>query len=148
MTAAVVVLTTTGCGAGTPEGGARPGGSPEARAGGTDRICPAVDHGRTLIVQLADDWSAAEGHTVEVRCEEPCGLVQRDDDELTREVSGALVGSTARLPVMAMPGSVVVRVLGPQGPEAAVAESLSWSRVGGTEECGGPMEAVVVVPAG
>ncbi len=146
--AAVVVLTVTGCGAGMTGGGAAPGGPPEARAGGTDRICPAIDYGRTLIVQLADGWPAAEGRTVVVRCEEPCGRVQRDRDELTHDVAGALTGSTARLPMMAMPESVVVTVLGPEGPLGEVAESLTWRRVGGTEECGGPMEAVVLVPAG
>jgi hypothetical protein len=144
--AAVVVLTVTGCGAGTTGGGVVPGRPPDAREGGTGRICPAIDYGRTLVVQLADGWPAAEGRTVVVRCEEPCGRVQRDHDELTHDVSGALAGSTARLPMMAMPESVVVTVLGPEGP-AEVAEPLTWRRVGGTEECGGPMEAVVLVRA-
>jgi hypothetical protein len=146
--AAVVVLTATGCGVETTGGGPASGGPPEARAGETDRICPAIDHGRTLVVQLADGWPAAEGRTVVVRCEEPCGRVQRDRDEPTHDVSGALAGSIARLPMMAVPESVVVTVLDPGGAVAEVAESLTWRRVGGTEECGGPMEAVVLVPAG
>jgi hypothetical protein len=145
--ATVVALTLTGCGAGSAGGGSASGGTATDGSGGAERICPAVDYGRTLIVQFADDWPLAEGRTVVATCPSPCGQVQRDNDELTREVTGALTGSTARLPMMAMPDSVVVTVLGPEGPVAEVEGPLAWQRVGGTEECGGPMEAGVLVPA-
>lgn len=139
--ATVVGVTLTGCGAGETGGGSG-GGS-----GSAERVCPAVDYGRTLIVQLGDDWPLVEGHTVVATCSSPCGQVQRDNDELTREVTGAVTGSTARLQMMAMPDSVVVTVVSPEGPVADVEASLAWQRVGGTEECGGPMEAVVTVPS-
>lgn len=116
-----------------------------AGPGAAERIRPAIGYSRTLIVQLADDWPLAEGHTVVATCPSPCGQVQRDNDESTREVTGALTGSTARLQMMAMPDSVVVTVVGPEGPVAEVDASLAWRRRGGTEECGGPMEAVVTV---
>ncbi len=106
-----------------------------------------MDYGRTLVVQLADDWPPAEGRIVVARCSSPCGQVQQNSDELAREVSGALTGKSAGLWVMDMPDSVVVTVSGPDGPLAEIEQSLTWERVGGTEECGGPMEAVVVVPA-
>jgi hypothetical protein len=49
---------------------------------------------------------------------------------------------------MTTPDSVVVTVLGPDGATLADLETdLDWRRVGGTEECGGPMTASVVVPA-
>ena len=144
--ATVVALTLSGCGAGSTGGGSASDDTATDESGGAERICPAIDYGRTLIVQLADGWPAAEGRTVVASCSSPCGQVQRDDDELTREVTGALTGSIARLSMMAMPDSVVVTVLGPEGPVAEVEASLAWQRVGGTEECGGPMEAVVLVP--
>ena len=131
----VVVLMLSGCGG--------PGDGP----GGAPRACPAVDYGRTLVVRLADDWPPTEGRTVVARCSSPCGQVQQDGDELAREVSGVLTGSSAELWMMDMPDSVVVTVLGPKGQVAEVEQALTWERVGGTEECGGPMEAVVVVPA-
>jgi hypothetical protein len=143
----VVVLTLTGCGAGSTGGGPAAGGTATDGSGGAERICPAIDYGRTLIVQLADGWPLAEGRTVVATCPSPCGEVRQDNDELTREVTGALTDSTARLPMLAMPDSVVVTVLGPEGRVAEVEGSLAWQRVGGTDECGGSMEAVVLVPA-
>jgi len=115
--------------------------------GGVPRVCPAVDYGRNLVVRLADDWPPMEGRTVVARCSSPCGQVQQNRDELAREVSGALTGSSAALWMLDMPDSVVVTVLGPEGQVAELEQALTWQRLGGTEECGGPMEAVVVVPA-
>ena len=49
---------------------------------------------------------------------------------------------------MSVPDSVDVRVLGPDGSVPAGLEAgLDRVRVGGSEECGGPMEAGVTVPA-
>ncbi|TQN44129.1 hypothetical protein FHU33_3615 [Blastococcus colisei] len=144
--ATVIVLTLTGCGTGSAESGSPSGGAGTAGSRGAERICPAIDYGRTLIVQLADGWPLAEGRTVVATCPSPYGQVRRGNDELTREVTGALTGSTARLPMMAMPEVVVGAVLGPEGSVVEVEASLSWRRVGGTEECGGPREAVVLLP--
>ncbi|MGY1885151.1 hypothetical protein ACI799_07610 [Blastococcus sp. SYSU DS0753] len=66
---------------------------------------------------------------------------------MTLVVSGALTGSSAAVFMMDMPDFMVVSVLEPEGQVAEVEQALVWERVGGTEECGGPMEAVVVVPA-
>ena len=49
---------------------------------------------------------------------------------------------------MATPVEVDIAVLGPDG--AVLAETTAapeWVRVGGSEECGGPMEGTVTVPA-
>jgi hypothetical protein len=142
MVAAVgtaVVPTLGGCGGSERSSGRGPSD--------LQRLCAATDHGRTLVVQLADDWPPGQGGTVVARCSSPCGEVRQDSDELTRGVSGALTGARVELSMMGLPDSVVVTVLGPDGPLAEIEETLTWQRVGGTAECGGPMEAVVVIPA-
>jgi hypothetical protein len=49
---------------------------------------------------------------------------------------------------MTLPDSAVLTILGPDGTELAELDAdLDWRRVGGTEECGGPSAASVVVPA-
>ncbi|MGY1751777.1 hypothetical protein ACI79H_01440 [Blastococcus sp. SYSU D01042] len=98
-------------------------------------------------MRLAEDWPPTDGRTVVARCSSPCGQAQQDRDDPAREVRGALTGSSAALSMMDMPDSMVVTVLSPEGQVAEVEQALTWERVGGTEECGGPMEAVVVVPA-
>jgi hypothetical protein len=63
-------------------------------------------------------------------------------------VSGALTDSTTGLWIVNMPDSVVITVLGPDGGSPAeIEQPLGWERVDGIRKCGGPMEAVVVVPA-
>jgi hypothetical protein len=113
---------------------------------GVGRVCPAIDWGRTLLVSLAADWPPGTGRSVHVACDSPCGLPQRDG-EPARELTAPLEGEVARLSPMGLPGSVVVTVLGPAGPEAELDTDLDWRRVGGDDECGGPMRAGVTVPA-
>ena len=64
-------------------------------------------------------------------------------------VTAALRGTSAALSfVLSSPDTVVVTVLGADGGTLAEVEAdLDWVRVGGSEECGGPGEASVVVPA-
>ena len=133
--ATALVPTLTACGSG-PMGG------------DAGRVCPAVDYGRTLIVRLTGDWPAVEGRTVVARCSSPCGAVQLGREDLALEVTGALVGSTAHLATMATPDFVRVTVVEPDGHQTGIDTALDWERVGGTEECGGPMEAEVSVPRG
>ncbi|MGY1605734.1 MULTISPECIES: hypothetical protein [unclassified Geodermatophilus] len=133
--ATALVPTLTACGTGSLDGDA-------------GQVCPAVDYGRTLVVRLTGDWPAAEGRTVVARCSSPCGAVQLGREDLGPEVTGALVGSTANLSTMATPDFVAVTVVEPDGHQTRVDAALDWTRVGGTEECGGPMEAEVDVPLG
>ncbi|MGY1821887.1 hypothetical protein [Geodermatophilus sp. SYSU D00079] len=114
---------------------------------GAGRVCPAIDWGRTLLVTLAPDWPPGTGRSVQVACDAPCGLPTVDGDDPARELTAPLEGATARLSPMGLPGSVVVTVLGPGGPEGGVEAGLRWRRVGGDDECGGPVRAEVTVPA-
>ena len=88
---------------------------------------------------------------MEVGCPKPCGLpaLSSTPSGPIREGVAPLTGtSTALSFVMETPDSVVVPVLGPDGVVLAeVAADLDWERVGGSEECGGPMAATVTVPA-
>ena len=66
-------------------------------------------------------------------------------DRLTAPLTGRSAGLSVD---MAAPESVVVTVLGADGSDLAeVSADLEWHRVGGSEECGGPMETTVTVPA-
>jgi hypothetical protein len=122
-----------------------------AACDGVGQACPAIGWGSTLTVELAPDWPPGEGRSVEVGCPEPCGLpaLGSTPSGPIREGVAPLTGtSTALSFVMETPDSVVVPVLGPDGAVLAeVAADLDWERVGGSEECGGPMAATVTVPA-
>ncbi|MGY1638814.1 hypothetical protein ACI78V_19370 [Geodermatophilus sp. SYSU D00742] len=112
---------------------------------GVGRACPAIDWGRTLVVSLAADWPTGESRSVHVACDSPCGL-PASGGEPAGELTAPLEGPVARLYPLGLPGSVVVTVVGPAGPEAQVEADLDWRRVGGDEECGGPVRAEVTVP--
>jgi hypothetical protein len=122
-----------------------------AACDGVGQACPAIGWGSTLTVELAPDWPPGEGRSVEVGCPEPCGLpaLSSTPSGPIREGVAPLTGtSTALSFVMDTPDSVVVPVLGPDGVVLAeVAADLDRERVGGSEECGGPMAATVTVPA-
>jgi hypothetical protein len=118
---------------------------------GIETVCPAIGWSNSLVVTLAGDWPPVEGGSVAVDCAPRCGeTVVRDGAPVDRD---RLTAPLDTLPVvlhldMSAPDSVDVRVLGPDGSVlAGLAADLDWVRVGGSEECGGPMEAVVTVPA-
>ena len=88
---------------------------------------------------------------MQVGCPEPCGLppLEGTPSGPIREGVAPLAGTgTAVSFGMGTPDSVVVTVVGPDGAVLAeVHADLDWERVGGSEECGGPMAATVTVPA-
>jgi hypothetical protein len=102
-------------------------------------VCPAIAYGSTLVVRLAADWPPGEDRTVQIDCGSPC--------EFPTGASAPVTGSVARVAVFDPPDSVTVAVLDPGGPLTSVEAEPVWVRVGGSAECGGPMEATVVVPA-
>ena len=115
------------------------------------RACPAVAWGNALTVELADDWSPGEGHSVQVSCPEPCRpeALEGTPSGPVREGAAPLVGDRATVSfVLETPESVAVAVLGTDGAVLAeLTADLEWVRVGGSAECGGPHEAMVTVPA-
>ena len=119
-----------------------------ACAAGATTICAAIGWSNSLTVGLAAGWPPVEGGSLIVECSSRCGLAPGPTDE-PDEVSVPLSGRSTVVQLdMTTPDSVVVTVLGPDGATLADLETdLDWRRVGGTEECGGPMTASVVVPA-
>ena len=111
--------------------------------------CPEIGWSNVLTVNLAADWPVQTGRTVHVTCSEPCGGSSLDDGGQGAELSSPLTGTSTSFRVpMTSPESVAVTVLDARGtPLARVDAEPDWVRVGGTEECGGPSEATVVVPA-
>lgn len=113
--------------------------------------CPAVAWSTTVIVELAADWPALDGGSVQLECSPACSLEVRLDEDPAplRELSLPLVGSSVEFGLlMNAPESAVVTVLGADGTRLAeVEEELDWVRVGGSAECGGPMQTTVEVPA-
>ncbi|MGY1804122.1 hypothetical protein ACI78T_12675 [Blastococcus sp. SYSU D00922] len=114
---------------------------------GAETVCSAVGWSNGLTVELAEGWPEVADGALGLDCSSPCGLQVRQGDEpdgltvpLTGTVTVAQLGMTT-------PDSVTVTVLGADGVELAVHEAdPDWIRVGGTEECGGPHAATVVVP--
>jgi hypothetical protein len=113
---------------------------------GEETICSTIGWQNELVVEFADGWPPV-GDGVTIECEPACYTGVLVDPE------AATVDPTAGRPATALldmttPESVVLHVLGPDGAQLTEVEAdLDWQRVGGTEECGGPHEAVVVVPA-
>jgi len=115
----------------------------------TVTACPAIGYDNTLTVALAEGWPPGTGRTVPVDCAGPCDVERLEDGTLAAEACAPLIGASASLPfTVTFPESVVVTVRDAAGTELArVATDPDWARVGGTEECGGPNEATVTVPA-
>jgi hypothetical protein len=106
------------------------------------QACPTVGWGSALVVRLGEGWPADVGRTVSVECPGGCGIGPDDEEPLTAALGGAEVA----LSWVGGGEDVVVTVTGP-GEHAEVATDLVWRQVGGSAECGGPMEATVTVPA-
>ncbi len=109
--------------------------------------CPAVGWGRTIEVELTDDWPASPVNAVRIECSPGCpplpALDQETGDPAASDAFGRGIPFGAPVPETA-----VVTVLAADGAALAeVAADLDWVRVGGSEECGGPMVATVAVPA-
>jgi hypothetical protein len=119
-----------------------------ACAAGANTVCPAIGWSNTLTVGLADGWPPVDGGALVVECSSRCGLMLGPTDE-PDEVQVPLTGrSTVVQLEMTTPDSAALTVLGPDGTELAQLDAdLDWRRVGGSEECGGPSAASVVVPA-
>ena len=117
--------------------------------GGT--VCPAIAYGRTLVVELAGDWPGDDGRTLLVDCDGPCSEVFVEDGAPgpgPGQLTVPLSDGRAEVSWTAPRDSVGLTVLGADGTELAEVDTdLDWVRVGGSEECGGPMHATVTVPA-
>ncbi|WP_369131458.1 hypothetical protein [Modestobacter roseus] len=113
--------------------------------------CPAIGWSNALRVELPGEWAAGDPVSVLVTCPSPCTLEVREDQPAVegRELVADVAGGTASVAFpMTSPDSVVVTVLAADGAVLAERDAdLDWVRVGGTEECGGPAEAAVEVPA-
>jgi hypothetical protein len=120
-----------------------------SRAGGPDVVCPAIGWGSAVRVELTGDWSAQPVGVVELECSTPCERLTVLDEVTGEPVQLHEAVDPLSWPVFGeRPGSAVATVLAPDGSELARVESqLEFERVGGTEECGGPTEATVRVPA-
>ncbi|WP_369137928.1 hypothetical protein [Modestobacter versicolor] len=112
--------------------------------------CPAIGWGSSVRVELAGDWSAQPVGAVELVCSPSCEL-PLVLDEVTGEPASLQAGAEPLVwPVLLgeQPGSAVATVRATDGTVLArAASALDFQRVGGTEECGGPLEAIVRVPA-
>jgi hypothetical protein len=121
-------------------------------AGGPPAACPAIGWSNTVTVELAGDWPAVDGGSVRLACSSPCGCYVRLDEDPAPVVQVPLpLGRSPSVEfglLMTTPASAVVTVLGADGAVLAEVDTdLDWVRVGGSEECGGPHEATVEVPA-
>jgi hypothetical protein len=133
LAAAVVVLLQASCSA------------------GHRTVCPAIGWSDALTVALDAGPPAVPGGSVTVGCPSTCALEFRQDAPAVEhdELTVPLAGATTTIPfTTGRPGSVVVTVTAGDGTQLARHEAeLDWRRVGGSEECGGPHEATVVVPS-
>ncbi|MGY1733460.1 hypothetical protein ACI798_18280 [Geodermatophilus sp. SYSU D01045] len=114
-------------------------------------VCPAIGWVNAVRVELTGDWTGQAPSSVRVVCEPSCGQAVRldRDPEPVTEVTAPLTGATAGVPTdMQTPDAATVTVLAAGGGALTeVGVDLDWVRVGGSEECGGPMAATVAVPA-
>ncbi|MFD2092456.1 hypothetical protein [Blastococcus deserti] len=122
-----------------------------ACSAGGSTVCPAIGWSNALVVELADDWSRLEGGSLRIECSSRCGYLIHEDGPSTDEDALTVPLGRGREVFqldMTAPDAVVVTVLAADGTELAEVDAdLDWHRVGGSEDCGGPHEATVVVPA-
>ncbi|MCW2510355.1 MAG: hypothetical protein JWP68_3503 [Modestobacter sp.] len=110
--------------------------------------CPAIGYSSSLVVELAPDWPADHAHSVTIECDEPCGVPSMDGGDAASTRTAVLAEGAALFDWVGDEASVVVTVRAADGAELAKVDAeLEWVRVGGSEECGGPLEATVTIPA-
>jgi hypothetical protein len=142
---------------------------------GPETVCPAIGWSNSLTVRLADDWAAGEPRSVTVRCPEggECGavsaavttLLPQPEREMVSPPGTSPLPTSTSVPAPETQATTQVLTDGSATFSLDVAEALvvtvseagsvlteltvhpEWVRVGGSEECGGPHEAAVVVPA-
>ncbi|MGY2081331.1 hypothetical protein [Modestobacter sp. SYSU DS0657] len=111
---------------------------------GTSTACPAIGYLPSVRVELTGDWSGHPVGSVQLDCSPPCERITLDDPPAE---AGPPVLSWI-VPSGPLPDSAVATVLAPDGSVLAEVEAdLDFERVGGSAECGGPMEATAEVPA-
>ena len=118
-----------------------------AACDGGGRACPAIGWSNLVTVEVAGPWPEGEGRSVRLDCGTPCdpSLPSGAPSVATAPVQGAVAQVVLG---MVTPETVDVTVLGPDGGVlAGLSADLEWERVGGSEQCGGPHEATVTVPA-
>ena len=118
-----------------------------ACSAGATTVCPAIGWSNTLTVDLADDWPDVAGGSLTVECSSRCGVLGTagDQDRLSVPLTGR---STVVQFDMTSPDPAVLTVLDADGGKLAELDAdLDWRRVGGSEDCGGPSVASVLVPA-
>jgi hypothetical protein len=116
---------------------------------GATTTCPAVAYLPELVVELDGGCPPAAGLRAVVGCGGPCtevfvegGTPGPGPDELTVP----LATGSAHVPLATAPDEVTITVLAADGE--VLTEVGTWrGRVGGNQECGGPMRATVTVPA-
>jgi len=111
---------------------------------GDGPVCPAsLEIVSPNVVVEVDEWPAAA--SVVLECSSGCTLGL--DGTTTAQLTAPVDDGAAGFDLTADPDSLVVTVLAADGAElAAVEVELQWVRVGGTEDCGGPVRATVTVP--
>lgn len=109
-------------------------------------LCPAIGYSSTLSVQFSGDTEQLADVVVcgGPDCEEADAL---QDPGLWTRAEQPLTGQGSWTAVLFSPGvPLVVRALDAQGGVLLETHvEPEWVRVGGTEECGGPAEAGVVL---
>ena len=108
-------------------------------------VCPASAElvSPNVLVDLAG-WPTAA--SVVLQCSPTCAIGL--DGPPPAELTSSVDGGTAGFDVTADPDAVVVVVLDRVDRQLTALETeLDWVRVGGTVECGGPLQATVTVPA-
>jgi hypothetical protein len=111
--------------------------------------CPAIGWGSSVRVELTGDWSAQPVGVVELECSTPCERLAVLDEVTGEPVQLDEAVDPLSWPVFGeQPGSALATVRATDGTQLARVESqLEFERVGGTEECGGPTETTVRLPA-
>ena len=128
------------------------GGLLASCSGGVETACPAVAWGSVVVVELAGGWAAVDVGSVDVECAPtscaPMTVLEEGTGATLAPAPSSAPLTRAVDPSGPLPESAVVTVLAPDGRQLARLETdLEFVRVGGSEECGGPMEARVEVPA-
>lgn len=111
-------------------------------ASADDLACPAIAYSNTLALTVVSAASTSyESYTLE--CSQPCGPAGINNSYGATLNEGPLVNNQAALDLFSLPDSVLVAVEDQALQISTEPQriALSWSRTGGSLECGGPMLA-------